>query len=269
MAKKKKSGPASADTAQPESLLPGEGSVKSSSAGTGAGNVARPLYAQVEVLNAARHADLRLVQAKDVMFAAGLNSIRLAGIELPQAATCYPVVFAETGGDWAAYAVTGHSNGKNEFVADDGQWRAGNYVPAFVRRYPFILSTNSQDESLSLAADLSSAMLSVVEGQPLYEEGKPSKTALAILKFCTSYHDQIRVSGRLFRQIADTGILQSRRAEVTLADGERRVIEGFHTVDESRLNALKDNDFLELRKSGALNLIYCHLWSMRSWKQIL
>lgn len=269
MATKKKSVPSSTDKQEAGGNAPAGTAPDLSADGTSGELAPKALYREVEVLNAGQHGDLRVMQARDVRFAAGLNSIRLAAVELPQAASCYPIVFAQAQDGWSAYAVTGHSNGKNEFVGEDGQWRPGTYVPAFVRRFPFILATDSKNETLSLAADLSSGMLSKTEGQPLYEDGKPAKTVMAILKFCTSYHDQMKASAVLFRQIADTGILETRRAEVTLADGARRIIEGFLTVDEKKLNALKDDDFLALRKSGALNLIYCHLWSMRSWKQIL
>lgn len=231
--------------------------------------VRKAMYGPVTVLNVKEHGDLGLSPAKDYRFAEGMNSVVLAAAEFPQAALHYPVVFAETDGRWNAYAVTGPSAGRNSFVGKDGKWLEGAYVPALVRRYPFVLVADSSQRNLSLAADLSSEMLKGKGGAKLYENGKPSKTAANILRFCVSYDNQLKASHALFKRIADSGILVSRRADVTLPDQTKSAIVGFHVVDEQKLAALDDETFLGLRKDGVLNLIYSHLWSMRSWQNIL
>jgi len=48
-----------------------------------------------------------------------------------------------------------------------------------------------------------------------------------------------------------------------LQQGENTVpVEGFHRIDEAALNALPDEAFLALRKTGALPLAYAQLLSM-------
>lgn len=229
----------------------------------------KAMYGPVTVLNIKEHGELRLAPAKDHRFAESMNSVVLAASEFPEAALHYPVVFAEADGRWSAYAVTGPSTGRNSFVGKDGKWLEGAYIPALIRRYPFVLVTDSGQRSLSLAADLSSSMLKGKSGVKLYEDGKPSKTATNVLRFCVAFDNQLKVSQDLFKRIADAGILVSRRADVTLPDKTKSAIVGFHVVDEKKLAALDDETFVSLRKDGVLNLIYCHLWSMRSWKNIL
>ncbi len=73
----------------------------------------------------------------------------------------------------------------------------------------------------------------------------------------------------LLGQIAETGILVERNADVTLPDETKRRITGFKVVDEQKLGELDDETFLSLRKNGALALIYCHLISMRNWRNIV
>lgn len=229
----------------------------------------KALYGPITVLNVKEHEGLSLSPAKDQRFAETMNSVVLAAAEFPQAAVHYPVVFAEADGRWSAYAVTGPSTGKNSFIGKDGKWLEGAYIPALIRRYPFVLVADDSKRNLSLAADLSSDMLKGKGGAKLYENGKPSKTAANILRFCVAYDNQLKASEALFKRIADTGILVSRRADVTLPDQTKSAIVGFHVVDEQKLAALDDETFISLRKDGVLNLIYCHLWSMRSWKNIL
>ena len=236
-----------------------------------ADNRALPMFYQSVVpLNAAQHGAKKIRPAPDFKFAEGANSIILSAIELPYAAKFYPIVFGESAnGEVSAFAVTGHTNGSNLFVSEDGKWRENCYIPAYVRRYPFVLINDTEQGSLTLAMDTESGMITEDEGQPLYEDAKPTQVAQNALNFCLSYHQDLGRSREIFRQIADTGILEGGTADVQLPDKSRRKITGFQIVNEKKLQALDDDTFLTLRKSGALNLIYCQLWSMKVWDELL
>lgn len=229
----------------------------------------KQLYAKVALLNAALHGDLKLAPAADLRFAAHLNSVVLVAAEFPQAAAHYPIVFSEIGNEWTALAVLGPKDGANAFVNAEGKWLANTYVPAFVRRYPFVLVEDRERNTFSLAADFDSAMISRTDGAPLYEDGKPTETAENALKFCIGFHNQLKQTQGFVRRMAEAGILVSRTAEVTLPGGARSRLTGFHVIDETVLSGLPDEEFLKLRRDGVLNLIYSHLWSMRSWNNLL
>jgi hypothetical protein len=51
--------------------------------------------------------------------------------------------------------------------------------------------------------------------------------------------------------------------KVDEGEGQHRAITGLMKVDEARLNALSDQDFLTLRHSGALVLAQIHLMSLQ------
>jgi hypothetical protein len=59
-----------------------------------------------------------------------------------------------------------------------------------------------------------------------------------------------------------------RKSTVTLEGREVLNLTDFQVVDEAALNALGDDDFLQLRRSGALALIYCRLASSNSWNSL-
>ncbi|MFN0262499.1 SapC family protein [Tepidamorphus sp. 3E244] len=229
----------------------------------------KTMYGQVTVLNNRDHADLTLGPLNDHRHAAHLNAVAIAAAELPQAAMHYPIVFGEHNGVWSAYAVAGPRAEHNAFIGPDGAWLPGHYVPALVRRYPFILVGSPESGRLSLAADLEAECLKGSDGQRIYEGGKPTRIADNILRFCLSFDEQMQVSGVLFKRIADAGIFVDRQAKVTLPSGETSQISGFAIVDEKKLSELPDEIFLTLRANGVLNLIFCHLWSMRGWENIL
>ena len=227
-------------------------------------------YNKVEMLSAGAHGDLKVKENNnDVSFARDSNSIMLTAIEFSQAAHHYPVVFGNAELDAIPFAVTGHTGGENIFVGDDGKWRDGVYIPAYVRRYPFILIENTEDNSVVLAIDQTSEMVSKDEGKPLFKNGEASDVANGIMKLCVAYHREYLKTKVICKQIEEVGILIDRSAEVSLPDGTKTRVTGFRVVDEKAFNELSDEDFIKLRKSGALTMIYCHLWSMRSWKNLL
>ena len=73
----------------------------------------------------------------------------------------------------------------------------------------------------------------------------------------------------LMNQLEDADILVERNASVTLSDGEVSRIAGFSVVDEKKLAELDDHKFLQMRKTGLLNMVYAHMWSMRVWNNLL
>lgn len=227
-------------------------------------------YKSISVLNKDAHGDLKITPPKNFNFAKEANSIIVMASEFAQAAMHYPIVFGQIGDDTVSFAVTGHIEGTNNFVDSKGKWRTDTYIPAYVRRYPFILVQSQDSQQLSLAIDESSDTVVKRGGEALYEKGEPTDTAKRALQFCASFRKEMERTAALMKQINATGILIERTAEVTTAkDGEKQRIVGFSIVDEKALMDLADDKFLELRKTGALNLIYCHLWSMRVWNNLL
>ncbi len=227
------------------------------------------LYKRIEFLNAERHGSLRYLDEGDYGFAATTSYIPVTAMEFGDAAAHYPIVFAGAGETLEPVVITGRNKGENQQVGKDGKWRAGSYIPAYLRRYPFILIAGPQADVLSLGADLTSAKLTQAEaGLALYDQGAPSETAKRALQFCLAYQQAAVASGHICRAIEGAGLLIERSAEFTLPQGNSRVT-GFKIVDEQAFNSLSDEAFLSLRKSGALPAIYTHLLSMKSWRNLL
>lgn len=229
-----------------------------------------PMYTAIEALSAARHGKLKLRRAESLAHAASLSSIIIAASEVPAAARDYPVVFSDHDTQAMPYVVTGYAEGVNLHVDDNGAWRKDAYIPAYVRRYPFIFIEAEHGKRQTLAIDPAAPMLSQTEGAPLYEaDGSPSDTTRSALAFCKAYKAEMERTRELVRQIVEAGITVSRRADVNLPGGRKASVGGFRIVDEAKLAALADETFLALRKSGALTLVYCHLTSMAAWRNLL
>jgi hypothetical protein len=65
------------------------------------------------------------------------------------------------------------------------------------------------------------------------------------------------------------GLFALRQSKVTLEGGEVLNLTDFQVIDEPAFNRSSDEAFLDLRKSGALGLLYRHLASTNSWTSLV
>ncbi len=229
-------------------------------------------YRRITALEGGKHDSLRLNSDSTYKFAENSNSIPLAASEFAEAARDYPIVFSRTE-PIVPVAIVGLKPERNLFIGADGNWNKDVYIPAYVRRYPFILVENSEAEKLVLCCDDSADHFKPATGTApaasLFEAGKPTALANQIMSFCTEFQQHYLAAIELCRLLADYELLVSRRADVALNNGEKLSLEGFQMVDEDRLRSLRDEKFLELRHKGVLPLIYTHLASATNWRHLI
>ncbi|MES3025588.1 MAG: SapC family protein [Pseudomonadota bacterium] len=222
-------------------------------------------YERPVALNRERHRTLKLDnKSGDFSFAGRTNSILLAVTELAEAAKDYPIVFAgKEGGPFTLAALVGLRDNENLFVGADGAWQEGVYLPAFVRRYPFVLAEAESDGAdLTVCIDESYAGFNEERGDPLFgADGAETPLLEGAVKFMTLFHEEMQQT-RLFAQtLADAGLLEMKSIEVNRGD-QKQVLEGIFVVDQQKLAALDDAQVLALFRSGALVAVHAHLMSL-------
>ncbi|WP_233233245.1 SapC family protein [Bordetella sp. LUAb4] len=226
-------------------------------------------YVEPRPLNANLHGNLSLSGGKGFAYAAKTNAVPLVATELPTACRHFPIVFTD-GPQPAPVAVLGVRAGENLFVGADGKWREGTYIPAYIRRYPFIFTENADRSQFTLCVD--EAADAVVEGRdnPFFDEaGEPTALARSALDFCRDYQNQHAFTTEFATALAEADLLVENRADITLADGQRLALSGFKVVDEAKFNKLPDETFLRWRANGWLPLVYCHLLSINTWPALI
>ncbi|WP_229458739.1 SapC family protein [Massilia glaciei] len=222
-------------------------------------------YERPAALNRERHRNLKLDNTSgDFSFAGRTNSILLAVTEMTEAAKDYPIVFTgKEGGPFTLAALVGLRDSENLFVGANGVWQEGVYLPAFVRRYPFVLAeAEGGGEDLTVCIDESYAGLNTERGDPLFGEGGAESPLLeGAVAFLTLFHTEMQQT-RLFAQtLSDAGLLDRKSIEVNRG-GQKQVLEGIFVVDQQKLAALDDAQVLALFRSGALVAIHAHLMSL-------
>ena len=226
-------------------------------------------YKAPRPVEATRHAKSGLIENMDVGFASDANAIPVNVVEFAVAARHYPIVFS-TAEPSLPVVVTGPRTGTNAFVGTDSSWARGFYVPAYVRRYPFILMENTEKEQFILCVDEESgAMTDGGERQLFNEEGKPSELTDRALEFCRAYHGQYEATRQFVAALNEHELLTDNSTEIRLADDRKIQMQGYKVIDREKFDKLPDDVFLEWRKKNWLPVVYSHLVSLSNWPSVL
>jgi hypothetical protein len=221
-------------------------------------------YDNPVALNKVTHKDTRIKpMVNNFGFAAKTNSVILAGVEFTEAAKEYPIVFASSGDSVIPVALLGLRNAENLFVAEDGSWDA-KYIPAFVRRYPFVLAETGDEGQRVVCIDEDFSGFSSDEGEPLFENDEATPILQQALDFLDEYQKQYMRTETFVQRLKDNDLLMSLNAKIDMADGAQFALTGLLAVDEKKLLQLADDKALEFFKSGELAWVYCHLMSLGS-----
>ena len=217
-------------------------------------------YERVAPLNEARHVALKVLPAKTFAYAARTNSVPIVGSEFFECAREYPIVFVQGQTCPLPAVLLGLRESENLYVDTTGKWDA-RYVPAFVRRYPFVPAKGPQYDLL-VCIDEASPCFSEAEGEALFADGKPTAQLEHAIRFLREFHQSAAATERMCRRLADLGLLRQADSVAELKDGSRFRLNGLQVVDEAKLRALDKEVVQELFGNGGLALIHAHLISL-------
>jgi hypothetical protein len=220
-----------------------------------------PLYTGLAPLTLQQHRNLRI---RDVGygFAGKLPAVPLAMEEFPLAARHMPVVFA-TQAPHLPLAVLGAAREQNTFVDEEGRWKDGVYIPAYLRRFPFLLvRVAPQSEELALCLDPNAPQFSEAEGEPLFdEEGKPTAMANRAFEFTRAVEASFLRTKDFVDGLVMLGLLAP--AAIQFEQGGRTTrVDGFHAVQKEALAKLSGEQLVMLRDKGWLEPLHAHLFSV-------
>lgn len=233
-------------------------------------SVEQPLfYSQPVPLEPTKHGDLGLVTGFDLGFIRSANSVPINMIEMPQACHHYPIAFSPAEGAQPV-AILGLRDDENLFLDSKNNWEPNTYVPAYIRRYPFIFSELPGRDELALCVDMKKEFVNEDSNQKFFgKDNAPTQLVKYALEFCHSYHAGVMQTMEFGASLEKCGLLVERQVELEAADGTKISFGGFRTVDEKKLAEMPDTDFLEWRKKGWLPFLYAHLFSGVQWQRLV
>lgn len=222
------------------------------------------MYRDLQPLSSVQHGGLRLRALERTNVLNNAHALPLTVDEFILAQRSFPIVFS-AGDEAVPLALFGLNEGVNLAIDENGQFLPGNYVPAYARRYPFMLAQlRPESEELSLCFDPTCEALGTFEeGDALFDGDQPSEATRNILAFCEQFELAVQRTAAFVKELADTKLLID--GELTIQpDGADQpfVYRGFRMVSEEALNDLRGDVARKLVKSGAMALIYAHLFSL-------
>lgn len=230
-------------------------------------------YRDPVLLRFEEHGDVGLIPGCDVGFAREAVAIPLSNGEFATAMRHYPIVFAMDGRA-SPIALVAIRKGENLFVEPDGSWTAKSYVPAYVRRYPFI-GMDTPDGAQLLSIDRASARFVAsardhAEAQhPFDETGKPTMVAQSAMAFCHAFQTDYASTASFGEALLAAQLLEPYHAELRLPDGTLHKVDGFHVVNEPAFRALPAATVMDWHGRGWLALVALHLASLQSFQTLL
>lgn len=226
-------------------------------------------YEKPVLLNRDKHRARRIKPTQGFGFARQANSLYLAGVEFNEACKEYAIVFTrQPGGTVAPVVVLGLRERENLYVGDDGRWSAA-YIPAFVRRYPFVLA-ELPGEQMGVCIDEAFAGLNDTEGEPLFDaQGGNTPFLQNALDFLQRYQQEYVRTQAFCGKLEQLGLLVEMNARADLVDGRTFTVAGLMVVDENKLAALPDDVALNLFRTGELHLLSMHLLSLSNLNRLV
>ncbi|MDE2356561.1 MAG: SapC family protein [Alphaproteobacteria bacterium] len=231
-------------------------------------------YSNPEPLNVQMHSAIGLRRVDNPFaFAANTQAVPLTVGEFAPASLCFPVIFG--GEKKQPLAVMGVLASINMFIKPDGFFEPGTYVPAYIRRYPFILAANASRENMVVCVDRGAAMLGDLPDLPFFDaNGEATEYTKGCIQFCNDYEIEIRRTESFVELLESLDLFETRRSvyRPILPDGQEgpeQLLAEFWGVSQEKLKALPDAKLRELMDNGALGQIYAHIHSIGQFDNLL
>jgi hypothetical protein len=234
--------------------------------------MAQNIYQSPVFLNSVAHRTTKVAPVSDYRFARDLNSVVIVGQEFLEAAKVYPVVFTKTPDqEIIPVAILGLRNNENLFIDSTNAWREGAYIPAFFRRYPFVLASNvGQDGSFAVCVDSSYEGFGKDNGMALFDDqGNQTPEFKKVIEFLRNYQAQHENTKAFIKLLNEYGLFKDVSANITLPAGEKLGFAGLMMVNEEAISKLEDEKIVHLVKIGYLAWIYAHLYSLSNFRSMV
>jgi hypothetical protein len=228
------------------------------------------LYRDLVPLSSIDHVTWKARSLDSLAFAKGEHAIPVTVDEFALAQRHYPIIFS-VGDNPVPLALMGLNEGMNTFVDDQGKVTEAVYLPAYLRRYPFLLAKlRPEAEELSLCFDPTAGIVGEFdEGEALFADGQPTEAVTRVLSFCQEFEESGMKTGQFMAELAEHGLLMEGEVSIQ-PEGENPpfVYRGFQMVDETKLRDLRGDVLRKMMQSGMLPLIHAHLFSLQTMREI-
>jgi len=223
------------------------------------------IYDDVTPVTRQAHGQLSLKKGETFEFARETNAVPVVLAEFPAASGEFAIVFTDPSEGLIPAVIMGVREKENAYIAKDGKWEA-RYVPAFLRRYPFVFATDAKAETFTLMIDPNYAGFNTEgKGERLFDaDGEQTAFLTNTLNFLREYQAHFARTRAFAGKLEELGLLEPVEARVPLPKDPERRLTGFKIVNRDKLKALSGDVLSQMLKTDELELIFLHLFSLRN-----
>lgn len=228
-------------------------------------NAALPLlYRGLEPLNSGQHSKMKLKRSQTIPEVGQIHAIPVTIDEFMHAQRNYPIIFS-AGENPVPLALMGLNEGVNTFIDSDGKpLDEGAYMPAYLRRYPFMLAKLRPDsDELSLCFDPTGGSVAEDGDEALFDGDQPSELTRNILAFCEQFETAGQRTHAFMEEVLKLDLLMEGEVSVQPEGVEQPFLyRGFRMVDEEKLRNMRGDELRRLNQNGILTLLFAHMFSL-------
>lgn len=229
------------------------------------------MYKNVEPINSIAHIKCGIKEINSLSYAKELIHAPITIAEFYESCKDYPIVFAKDASEsWSALALVGFKEKENLFIDAKGVWEKNRYIPAFIRRYPFIFVSQPNSEELTLAFDVTCKEDNCHNKERAFfdEEAKATPFLQGIMSFLTQFQNDAKATAEFIKQLDEWELLEARMANIVTPSGETFTLNGFFVINEEKLRHLSKKRKEEIYAKNAIPLITAHLISLSNIQRI-
>lgn len=229
------------------------------------------MYQDLEILNKINHKNNSVKEIKDFSYAKNLMNAPITITEFFEACKNYPILFTKDKDEnWFASIMLGYKENENIFVDDKGVWDKLHYVPAFVRRYPFIFVEQKNNDELIVALNKDSLIIDKKnESRKLFnDKGENTEFLNNVIGFLNQFYVDSMATKEFIKQLDEWELLEEKIATVITPNQEQFNINGLYIVNEEKLNHLSKKKKDEICNKNAIPLITAHLISLSNIQKL-
>jgi hypothetical protein len=221
-------------------------------------------------LSSIDHATWKTRPIESAPWLAAQHAVPVTVDEFTSAQRFFPIIFS-SGPNPVPLALMGLNEGVNVFMGEDGKFSEQAYIPAYVRRYPFMLAKLTPDSAdLSVCFDPTAGAIGEFEdGEALFEDGQQTEATKRILGFCEQFEQAGQRTEAFIKELIDNDLLME--GEMTIQpEGDKApfIYRGFQMVNEEKLRDLRGDKLRKMNSSGLLVLVHAHLMSLSLLREL-
>lgn len=226
------------------------------------------MYNNVELILKDQHKDAGVANVEGFAHAKELSTSMITMSEFYEACKNYPIVFSKNEEEgWFSVALLGLEQ-TNKFVNEDGSWKEDCYIPAYVRRYPFIYVQNKDELLLGFDADHQVDKKEAGDRCFFDDKGEKSEFVDKVLNFMNQVQTSTTATKEFIETLDEMELLEESNITGTNAEGKEVTVTGFWILKEEKLNKLTQKNKTALCKKNYMQPITAHLISLSNIQRL-